>query len=743
MADDTAAASVPPPSAPPPPKPKAPRVKARRLRTPTRLQMEATECGAASLAIVLEHFGTFIPLSKLREECGVSRDGSKASNVLKAARKYGLEAKGFKKEPAQIREMDLPLIVHWNFNHFLVVEGFDDERVYLNDPAAGPTSVTAEEFDLAFTGVVLSLKPGDAYQPKGRRPSMLGMLRRRLEGSRDSVLFIAAAGLCLLVPGLVVPVFGMVFVDEVLVAGQVGWLPTLLVAMAVTAALRAALTWLQRSYLLKLMSRLGVKMSSGFLWHALRLPVGFFLARSPGDLAERVRSNDAVAHVLSGRISGIVLDMVLVAFYAAFMLYLDPWLTLIGFATAAAHLGLLRTAKRMRTDLSRQVGQHAGKLAGVATSGLQMIETIKGTGSESEFFSQWAGYQAKLVVAQQKLARRDQLLLMVTDLLSRGNSLLVLAVGALRVMDGHMSLGSLVAFQSLMASFVQPIESLAQVGAGLQQLRGDLERLDDVLEHERDDSVADPAGSEADRVDPRRLTGELELRDVTFGYLPFSPPLVSQLSLKIAPGQRVALVGGSGSGKSTVARLVCALYQPWEGTILFDGEERTRLPRSALTSSVAMVDQDVTLFEGTVRENLTLWDETVPEADVVQAAKDACIHDDIAKLPGGYDAKVLEGGANFSGGQRQRLEIARALVRQPALIVLDEATSALDPETEQRVDRNLRRRGTSCLIIAHRLSTIRDSDEIIVLERGHVVQRGSHEALLAEEGLYRELITTA
>jgi NHLM bacteriocin system ABC transporter peptidase/ATP-binding protein len=715
-------------------------VRSKRIRTPTRLQMEATECGAASLAIVLDHFGSFVPLSKLREECGVSRDGSKASNVLKAGRQYGLDAKGYRKEPNQVRAMALPLIVHWNFNHFLVVEGFDQKRVYLNDPASGPTSVTNEEFDHSFTGVVLSLKPTPEYRPVGRRPSMIAMLRRRLQGSRSSVAFIALAGFCLLIPGLIVPVFGMVFVDEVLVAGQLAWLPALLLGMALTAAVRAALTFVQRTYLLKLMSRLGVQMSTGFLWHALRLPVGFFLARSPGELAERVRSNDVVAHILSGRITGIVLDLVLVVFYASFMLYLDPWLTLIGFATAAAHLLLLRAAERMRTDLSRQVGQHAGKLAGVSAGGLQMIETIKGTGSESEFFGQWAGYQAKLLVSQQQLARRDQILGVVTELLSRGNSLLVLTVGALRVMDGHMSLGMLVAFQSLMASFIQPIESLSQVGAGMQALRGNLERLDDVLEHGRDEALAPRAGEEQE--EPRRLTGELELKNVTFGYLPFSPALVTELSLRIAPGQRLALVGGSGSGKSTVARLVCALYRPWEGEILFDGQPREALARTAITSSVAMVDQEVTLFEGTIRENLTLWDDTVPDADVIQAAKDACIHDDIAKLPGGYDARVLEGGGNFSGGQRQRLEIARALTRQPALVVLDEATSALDPETEQRVDANLRRRGCSCLIIAHRLSTIRDSDEIIVLERGRVVQRGAHEELLAQGGLYRELITT-
>jgi NHLM bacteriocin system ABC transporter peptidase/ATP-binding protein len=721
------------------------KLRRRRVHTPTRLQMEATECGAAALAMVLEYHGTFVPLSKLREQCGVSRDGSKASNLLKAGRQYQLESRGFRKEPNEVRELPLPVIIHWNFNHFLVVEGFGKNKVYLNDPASGPTIVTDEEFDHAFTGVVLTFEPTAEFRPAGRRPRMLPSLLRRLGGSKKAMLFVALAGLGLVLPGLVAPVFSMVFVDEVLVGGKRYWLPALLLGMLATSLIRAALTTLQRSYLLKLLMKLGVGMSSGFMWHALRLPVAFYFSRSPGDLAGRVRINDAVAGTLSGRLSGVLLDLLLIAFYGAFMLYLDPWLTLIGVLTVVAHVALLRAGNRMRADISRRVSQHAGKLAGVAAGGLQMIETIKATGSESGFFSQWAGHQAKLVVAQQSATRREQLVLMATQALSQSNSLLVLAVGALRIMDGHLSVGTLIAFQSLMASFVQPVERSAQVGASLQQLRGDVERLDDVLEHEKDATVdaerEQGAGAESSALSPQRLTGELELQRLTFGYLPFSPPLVEDLDLRIAPGQRVSLVGGTGSGKSTIAKLVTGLYRPWSGSILLDGKGRETWPRSALIASIAMVDQDIALFEGSVRDNITLWDETISEVEVVQAAKDACIHEDITKLQGGYDAKVTEGGFNFSGGQRQRLEIARALARQPALIVLDEATSALDPETERQVDENLRRRGCSCLIVAHRLSTIRDSDEIIVLERGRVVQRGSHEELLAKGGTYRDLIT--
>jgi NHLM bacteriocin system ABC transporter peptidase/ATP-binding protein len=702
--------------------------------------MEATECGAAALASVLEYHGCYVPLSQLRGECGVSRDGSKASNILRAARTYAMAANGYKREPAELRELTPPFIVHWNLNHFVVVDGFDRKRAFLNDPAVGPRSVSLSEFDESFTGVVLTFAQSDEFVASGARPSLWRALLARAKGSGGSLVFIVLAGLLLVVPSLLVPVFGKVFVDSVLLSGKRDWLPGLIAGMALTACLRAILTWLQRGALLRVLTRLSVAMASSFIWHVLRLPVPFFFARSPGDLAGRVRLNDTVAGLLSGRVSGAALDLCQVAFYGLMMLYFDPLLTSVGLVTALLHVLLLRLAERARTDLSRRVAQEGGKLQGVAAGGLQSIETIKATGAENDFFAQWAGHQANMVAAQQALARREQLLSVAASIVSTLNALVVLGLGALRVMDGQLSVGTLVAFQSLMSSFIAPIENLASFGAALQQLRGNIERLDDVLGHARD-PLAPADGQEDD--EHRRLTGELVLREVSFGYLPYAPPLIEGLDLHIAPGERIALVGGTGSGKSTIAKLVTGLYEPQRGEVLFDDEPRAALPRTALSRSVAMVDQDITLFEGTVRENLTLWDDTIPEVDVVQAAKDACIHEDIAKLQGGYDARVTEGGFNFSGGQRQRLEITRALVRQPALLVLDEATSALDPDTERRVDENLRKRGCSCLIIAHRLSTIRDSDEIIVLDRGRAVQRGSHDQLISEPGPYRGLIAAS
>ena len=714
----------------------------RRARTPTILQMEAVECGAAALAIVLAHFGRWVPLEELRVACGVSRDGSKASNMVKAARTYGLEAKGYKREPQSLRTVKPPMILHWNFNHFVVLEGFRKGRVHLNDPGTGPRVVTEEELDQAFTGVVLTFQPGPDFVRRGDPPRLLPALKRRLAGTRAALVFVLLAGLALAIPGMIVPVFSKVFLDSVLLEGRREWLPPLLLAMGVTAGLLGALTWLQQSYLLRLETRMAVGGSSRFLWHVLRLPTEFFSQRFAGDISSRVGINDRVAQLLSRDLATNALGALTIAFFAVLLFQYDVVLTLVGIAVVSLNVAALRYVSRRRVDGSLRLVQDQGKLLGTAIGGLQTIETLKATGGESDLFTRWAGYQAKVVNGRQELERYTQILDTVPALLSAVNSALILGIGGVRVMNGALSVGSLVAYQLLMASFIAPVTRLVSLGGRLQTVAGDMNRLDDVLRYRVDPGAAAGLDDEMPAAEAVKLAGRLELRNVSFGYSRFDPPLIEGLNLTLAPGSRVALVGGSGSGKSTLARLVTGLYQPWEGEILFDGQPRAAIPPTVLASSLAMVDQNVFLFEGTVRENLTLWDSTVPLPEVVAAAKDACIHEDVAARPGGYDTPVEEGGANWSGGQRQRLEIARALVGRPSLLVLDEATSALDPTTESGIDENLRRRGCSCLLIAHRLSTIRDADEIIVLDRGKVVQRGTHDELRAVEGPYARLIST-
>jgi NHLM bacteriocin system ABC transporter peptidase/ATP-binding protein len=716
-------------------------VRSRAVRSPTVLQMEAVECGAAALAIVLAHHGRWVPLEELRVACGVSRDGSKASNVVKAARVYGLAAKGYKKEPQALRTLPLPAILHWNFNHFLVLDGFRKGRVFLNDPATGPREVTEAELDEAFTGVVMTFEPGSDFRPAGEPPRLIAALRRRLAGSRGALAFVLLAGLALAIPALVVPVFSKVFVDNVLLEGRRDWLSPLLYAMGLAALMLGALTWIQQVYLLRLETRLAVGSSSRFLWHVLRLPSEFFSQRFAGDISSRVAINDRVAQLLSRELATNALGAVMIGFFAFVLFRYDAVLTLVGIAVVSLNVVALRFVSRRRVDGNRRLVVDQGKLLGTAIGGLQTIETLKATGGESALFARWAGYQAKVVNGQQELEQFSQILDAVPPLLSAVNTALILGVGGLRVIHGSLSLGGLVAFQLLMASFIAPINRLVSLGGRLQTVEGDMNRLDDVLRYRLDAGVAQgeaaalpPAGSAV------RLDGALELRDVSFGYSRLDPPLIEGFSLTLKPGSRVALVGGSGSGKSTLSRLVTGLYEPWSGEILFDGRRRAEIPAAVLTASLATVDQNVFLFEGSVRENLTLWDATLPLPEVVAAAKDACIHEDIAARSGGYDSPVDEGGANWSGGQRQRLEIARALVGRPSLLVLDEATSALDPTTESRIDESLRRRGCTCLIVAHRLSTIRDADEIIVLEKGKVAQRGTHDELKGVDGPYARLI---
>jgi NHLM bacteriocin system ABC transporter peptidase/ATP-binding protein len=713
----------------------------RRAKTPTVLQMEAVECGAAALGSVLAYYGRIVSLEELRIACGVSRDGTKASNMLKVARQYGLTAKGFKKEPDDLKALPLPLIVFWNFNHFLVVEGFKRGRVYLNDPATGPRVVSEEEFDEAFTGIALVFEPGPEFEPGGKKRSMREALRRRLKGSETALVYVVLASLALVIPGLLIPVFTKVFVDEVLVKNMQDWLRPLLVGMAVTAILRAVLVWLQQRYLLRLETKLALSTSGQFFWHVLRLPMEFFTQRYGGEIGSRVSINDRIAGLLSGELAVTFLNVIVIFFFAALMFYYDVVLTFVGIGVAVLNVVALRFVARKRVDGNQRLLQERGKLVGTSMVGLQMIETLKATGSESDFFSRWSGQHAKVVNARQQLSAYTQFLLAVPPLLTTLNTITILGLGAMRVMDGYLTMGMLVAFQSLMASFLGPVEQLVGMGGTLQEVQGDMNRLDDVLRYDVDPQVSSVEATDEAEFDDVKLSGNLELAKITFGYNRLADPLVEDFNLRLQPGSRVALVGSTGSGKSTLARLASRLAEPWEGEVLLDGRRHDDIPRNVLTNSLAMVNQEIFLFDGSVRENLSLWDSTVLESDVVRAARDACIHDDIASRPGGYEGHVEEGGRNFSGGQRQRLEIARALVGNPTVLILDEATSALDPITEQAIDSNLRRRGCTCLIVAHRLSTIRDCDEIVVLDRGKVVQRGSHAELMAEQGPYAQLIS--
>jgi ATP-binding cassette, subfamily C, bacterial len=733
------------------PEPKTGKFQNTRIRTPTLLQMESVECGAAALGIMLAYYGRIVPLAELRMSCGVSRDGSKASHLIKAARNYNLQAKGLKKEVGQLIEFKPPYIVFWNFNHFLVVEGFVADRVWLNDPGTGPRSVSLQEFNEAYTGVVLLMEPGVEFQKGGNKPNVLRSLHDRLNGSYRELIYCIIAGFLLVIPELAITSASQVFIDEILISHRFHWIRPLIAGMTIAALLQLALTYFQLRKLRYLNVRLSIGMTSRFLRHILNLPVGFYAQRFSGEISGRLSINSQIAQILTGQLTRTIIDAVMAIIYAIVMLAYDPILTLIGVIAVTINVIVLQWLSRQRTDLNMRLSQDFGKIAGIEIGGLQSIETLKAAALESDFFGRWAGYYAKATNAQQELGNADQILGLLPIFLTSLTSMFLLAIGGLRVMDGHLTIGMLIAFQGLMGSFQSPVNTLVGMVSTIQTLNGNLNRLDDVLQNPTDQTLIEQIQPEVTGLQyatPElkaleeicKLQGSVEIRNITFGYSKVDEPLIKDFSCILSPGQRVAFVGGSGSGKSTLAKLITGLYQPWEGEILFDGIPRQQIPRSILTNSLAMVEQDIFLFGGSVRENLTLWDQTITDEQLIRACRDSAILDVIKAIPGGFNGKLLEGAANLSGGQRQRLEIARALVNDPAVLVMDEATSALDTETERVVDRSIRRRGCTCLIVAHRLSTIRDCDEIIVLERGEIAQRGTHESMIRTTGAYTRLI---
>lgn len=718
-------------------------VRKRRKRTPTVLQMEATECGAASLGIMLATYGRYVPLEVLRQECGISRDGSKASNVAKAARRFGMTSKGYRRPLDSLWETDPPFIVFWKFNHFLVVEGWDRKWVYLSDPAHGPRRVSHEEFDAGYTGVIITCEPGPDFEKGGRPPSTIRALRERLSRCGPALVFAVLASLLLVLPGLILPTLLRVFVDNILIGEAYSWWRPLFIGMLMLAIAQGSLTWIREYYLLRLETRMALSMSARFLWHVMRLPIGFFQQRVTGEVVSRVNINDQVASMLSNRLAANLLNLLLIGFYALLMVQYDLLLTGFAIFVAATNLLLLQYLHKSRTDMSRRMRQDHGKLIGACMGGLQAIETLKAQGAESDFFEQWAGYHAKVINASQRFQRSSRMLQQVPALLLQVNDLVVLGLGGFRVIQGYMTIGELIAFQTLVKLFLAPVNDLVNLATEIQELDGDVRRLEDVEQNDVLPELSDTAMVPAQPADaPAKLEGSVVLKDVTFGYSPLEPPLIDNFSLRLEPGQRVALVGTSGSGKSTVSKLVAGLYQPWSGEILFEGKPRSAYSRNTMAHSLAMVDQEIFVFSGTIRENLTLWDSSTPEAALLSATRDAQIHDTIAERPGGYSAWLQEGGANLSGGQRQRLEIARSLITNPSILILDEATSALDAMVEHEVDQCLRRRGCTCIIVAHRLSTVRDCQEIIVLDKGKAVERGTHDELMAKKGAYEALIRT-
>ncbi len=716
-------------------------VKTGTAKVPVIMQMEALECGAACLAMVLAYYRKWIPLEQVRLDCGVSRDGSNMKNVYLAAQHYGLQAHGYRMEvDALKKDGTFPCIIHWNFNHFVVLNGFKGGKAVLNDPARGLVRVPMEQFDESFTGLVMTFEPGEGFVPSGKRKSTLAFARKRLRGAGPAVAFVLLVSAISGLFSVINPVMSRVFFDRLLTGMAPQWLIPFITAMAVLAVFQIAVQWAQTIYSLKINGKMAIEGNASYMWKVLRLPMDFFSQRMTGDILQRQGTNAAIAGTLVQTVAPLALNTVMMLFYLAVMLRYSALMTLVGIASLLINLAVARYLSVKRVNLTRVQMRDAGKLASATLAGISMTETIKASGAEGGFFRKWGGYQASVNTQKLRFVTLNTRVGILPQFISTASNYLVLFLGVRLAMDGNFTLGMITTFQGLLSSFMGPAMTLVTAGQTIQEMRTEMERIEDVMEYPDDPALLYGADIGEDHYD--KLKGEVELRNVTFGYSRLGNPTVTDFSMHLKPGGRVAIVGASGCGKSTISKLITGLYQPWEGEILFDGKPISSIPRGVFTGSVAMVDQDIILFEDTIANNIRMWDNTVADFEVILAARDAQIHDDILQRPGGYQGKLTENGKDLSGGQRQRLEIARVLAQDPSVIILDEATSALDAKTEHELVKAVKDRGISCIVIAHRLSTIRDCDEIIVLEKGKVAERGTHDELYARGGVYAELVTS-
>ena len=710
-------------------------------KVPVVMQLEALECGAASLAMVLAYYGKWVPLEVVRTDCGVSRDGSNMKNLFYAARHYGLEAHGYRWEVDYLKkEATFPCIIHWNFNHFVVLDGFKGNKAVLNDPARGLVQVPMEQFDEAFTGLVLTFAPGEAFEPSGKRKSTVAFARKRLKGAGPAVAFIVLTSVISYLFGIINPVMSRIFFDRLLSGQAPGWLYPFILAMSILTAFEIIVQWAQAVYSLKISGKMAIEGNAAYMWKVLRLPMEFFSQRMTGDILQRQATNASIASTLVQTVAPLALNTVMMVFYLVVMLRYSAVMTLVGIASLALNLLVARWLSNKRVNLMRVQMRDSGKLASATMAGISMAETIKSSGAEGGFFRKWSGYQASVNTQNVKFTTLNARVGLIPQFISTVSNYLVPFMGVRLAMDGSFTLGMITTFQGLLSSFMGPAMTLVGAGQTIQEMRTQMERVEDVMETPDDPALSFGAGHEG--TDYGKLKGEVELRHVTFGYSRLGKPVITDFSMHMKPGSRVAIVGASGCGKSTTSKLITGLYQPWEGEILIDGKPISQISRDVFTGSVAMVDQDIVLFEDTIANNIRMWDETIADFEIILAARDAQIHEDILQRPGGYQCKLSENGRDLSGGQRQRLEIARVLAQDPSVIILDEATSALDAKTEYELVKAVKDRGISCIVVAHRLSTIRDCDEIIVLDKGVVVERGTHEELYAKGGAYAELVTS-
>jgi len=710
-------------------------------RTPVVMQMEAVECGAACLTMILEYYNKWIPLEKVRFDCGVSRDGSNAKNILLAARNYGLKASGYKIEPEQLIEFGtFPCIIHWNFDHFVVVNGIRNNKVYINDPARGNYITSMKEFDESFTGICLMFEPTESFEPSGNKKSVFDFARKRLQGSISAIVFMMISCAIAAILGFISVAFSRVFIDRIITGKNPEWITPFFVLFAVIIILKLVAGYIEAIYSIKIYGKMAVVSNSAYMWKVLHLPMQFFSQRLSGDIKQRQESNETVAATFIDSFAPLLVNSVMLIFYLVVMLRYSILLTMVGLTSVVINLFLANIISKKRINITRVLMRDEAKMYGTMVSGIEMIETIKASGAENGFFEKWSGYQAGVNAQSVKFMKLNSYLGMVPELINTLTGDIILILGVYQCITGRFTVGMIMAFQGFYMAFKEPVSVMIGTGQQFQEMRTNMERITDVLEYEDDPFVNSEKSS--DGSDGGKLKGEIEFKNVTFGYSRLAEPLIKNFNLKINPGQKIALVGSSGCGKSTISKLMSGLYRPWEGEILYDGVPMGEIDRNVFTSSIAVVDQDIILFEDTIAENIRMWDSSIEDFEVIMAARDADLHSDIVSRKDGYDCMLSEGGKNFSGGQRQRIEIARSLAQDPTIIIMDEATSALDAKTEYEVVKSISDRGITCVVVAHRLSTIRDCDMILVINNGEVVEKGTHDELLAIGGYYKDLVTS-
>lgn len=704
------------------------------VRTPTVYQMEAAECGAASLSMILAYFGKHLPLEQLRIETGVSRDGCNAGNIMNAAKRLGLECHGYRKKTEYLKAVETPCIIFWNYVHFVVFEGFKGKYAYINDPASGRRKLSFAELNDSFTNVVLTFKATSKFKKEKSSRSAISFLTQRLMGYRKTMIKLFFIGVLTVFPGLVTPVLTQVFLDNVLVGGNAKLAFKLIVFMLSAVFLQIGLTLYRDKILVRLQKKMALTSSREFLSKMLRLPISFYDQRYVGDLTERATSNANISRFLAGDFAETVLNIFAVMSYLALLIIYSPVLTTLAAATVIINIIIVLITSKAISSGAVKLRQDMGELAGALCAGISITDTLKASGAEADYIRKILEHNAKTTAQEQKLSRLWEIGSAVPEAVRMLADIAILIIGSLFIIDGRMTVGSLTAFAVLFGSFTRPIEKIVRFIKNIQTTKADISRTDDIMSYHID-SKFDASVSKKDI--RTKLNGEVELNSISFGYSRLSPPLIEELSFKLGCGSSIAFVGESGSGKSTVSKIISGLYEPWNGEVLFDGIPAKNIPNEVLSASVSTVSQEISLFSGTIRDNLTMWNSKISEQDMIAAAKDACIHDVISQKPGAYDFRLSEGGSNFSGGQRQRLEIARALAINPTLLIMDEATSALDPIVEKQIMDNIKRRGCTCIVIAHRLSAIRDCDQIMVMSDGKIVQRGTHEELINFKGQYR------